>query len=86
MRILPQKWPFTVRIDIEERSGGRLKMELYWPGMLPYKGMETLNLVKHRLVDVSECTTWTLGGVEKLMDNRILFFLFESMEECGVNP
>lgn len=67
--------------EIEDRTGGALKMEFFWPGVLPYKGTEILPVIKDRLVDAAECSIWLMAGTEPIMDSSLTVFLFESQEE-----
>ncbi len=70
------------RDEIEERTNGAVKMELYWPGTLPYKGPDTLKAVSERLIDAAEDTSWMFGGLEPIFETKYATFLLENRAEC----
>lgn len=66
---------------IEERTGGAVRVEVRWPGELPYKGYESLPVVRDRLVDVIEVCPHPQAGYEPLMDFHSLPFMVDTYEE-----
>jgi TRAP-type C4-dicarboxylate transport system substrate-binding protein len=67
--------------EIEERSGGALKMQLYWPGQLPYKGFEILTTIQGRLLDAAECLTTYYGNTDPLMDPKWQFYTMDTLDQ-----
>ncbi|MCF8137051.1 MAG: TRAP transporter substrate-binding protein DctP [Desulfotignum sp.] len=67
--------------EIEERTNGDLKIQFYWPGALPYKGAESLMVMKKGLADVIEGTTWSFTGLEPTMDVSLQIFMYNDKEE-----
>ncbi len=65
--------------EIADRTKGELKIQIYWPGQLPYKGFEILATVKDRLVDAAECNTSYYGTTEPLMDEDFKRFQFDEI-------
>jgi len=54
---------------VEDRTGGAVKMEFYWPGALPYKGYEMLEVVGDGLIDVGEvCPDYISGEFAVMLD------------------
>ena len=70
------------RKEVEQNTNGAVKMEFYWPGMLPYKGKEVLTAVNDRLVDGAEGTPHLYGGIEPIMETSYLIYLFENDAEA----
>tara|TARA_B100001971_G_C18190138_1_gene538101 strand:- start:409 stop:1359 length:951 start_codon:yes stop_codon:yes gene_type:complete len=70
------------RKEVEEYTSGAVKMDFYWPGMLPYKGKEVLTAVNDRLVDGAEGTPHLYGGIEPIMETSYLIYLFENDAEA----
>ena len=66
--------------EIEDRTGGALKIELYWPKQLPYKGFEMFKTVQNRLVDGGECLTTYYGSTHPIMDTRWRVFNIDTVE------
>jgi len=66
--------------EIEEKSKGALKLELYWPKQLPYKGFEIFKTVQNRLVDGAECLTTYYGSTHPLMDTRWEVFAVDTID------
>lgn len=65
--------------EIDSRTKGELKIQIYWPGQLPYKGFEILATIKDRLVDAAECNTSYYGTTEPLMDEDFKRFQFDEI-------
>jgi TRAP-type C4-dicarboxylate transport system substrate-binding protein len=67
--------------EIEDRTNGALKIQLYWPGQLPYKGFEIFTTVQNRLVDGAECLTTYYGSTHPLMDIRWMTFTIDNLDQ-----
>jgi TRAP-type transport system periplasmic protein len=67
--------------EIEDRTRGALKIQIYWPGQLPYKGYDSLTTIQNRLTDAGECLTTFYGTTHPIMDFRWHFFSIEKLDD-----
>jgi TRAP-type C4-dicarboxylate transport system substrate-binding protein len=67
--------------EIEEKTAGAIKIEIYWPGQLPFKASEVLNALRDRHLEIAECLTSYYGSSEPLMDIAYKIFLFQNVRE-----
>jgi len=67
--------------DLEQRSGGRMTVELYFVGALGYKGTEGFSVVKEGLVEINEIVGTTAMGEVPLTAIPSMPFLFETPDD-----
>ena len=64
--------------SVEERSGGRMKIEIYYVGALGYKSFEALSVLKEGLLELNEMVGASSQGEIALASVPNMPFLFSS--------